>query len=125
MDDDARERTLDDDTIKYLEALLASIVAGAGAYAVTLFDFLFRARHFDAMLLPDTAHRDPTPAGARYLPPLTFLLLNQIFYFYVYPREERGPTRAVIEAMPGPIRHALDRIETSIRDPNLLAICSS
>jgi hypothetical protein len=85
MDDDARERTLDDDTIKYLEALLASIVAGAGAYAVTLFDFLFRARHFDAMLLPDTAHRDPTPAGARYLPPLTFLLLNQIFYFYVCP----------------------------------------
>lgn len=122
MDDDARERTLDDETIKYLEALLASIVAGAGAYAVTLFDFLFRARHFDAMLLPDTVHRDPKPTGPRYLPPLTFLLLNQIFYFYVYPRQERGPTRTVIEAMPGPIRNALDRIETSIRSPSLLAI---
>jgi hypothetical protein len=123
MDDDARDRrTADDDTLGWLEALLASVVYGAGAYALTVFEFLFRARRFDAVLLRDESDRRARPGPRRYVPPLGFLLLNQIFYFYVYPRQERGPTRAVIEAMPGPIRHALDRIETSIRDPNLLAI---
>src|SRR5215831_12175679 len=122
MSDDPRERHLDDETLRYLEALLSSIVYGAGSFVITLFDFLFRSRRFDAMLLGDAPPRPAMSGPRRYLPPLSFLLLNQIFYFYVYPRQERGPTRAVIEAMPGPIRHALDRIETSIRHPNLLAI---
>jgi hypothetical protein len=122
MSDDPRDRSLEDETLRYLEALLASIVYGAGAYASTIVDFLFRPARFDAAILPGPSGQHAPVDPRRYLPPLTFLLLNQIFYFYVYPRQERGPTRTVIEAMPGPIRQALDRIESSIREPNLLAI---
>jgi hypothetical protein len=59
MSDDPRERHLDDETLRYLEALLSSIVYGAGAFVITLFDILFRTRRFDAMLLAET----PQPAG--------------------------------------------------------------
>lgn len=61
-------------------------------------------------------------APTRYLGPLSVLLLNQVFYFAVYPRRERGPTRAVIEWMLEPILRALDRIESVVRDPNLMSV---
>jgi len=122
MSDDPRDRSPVDETLRYLEVLLASIVYGAGAYANTIVDFLFGPARFDAAILPGPSGQAAPIDPRRYLPPLTFLLLNQIFYFYVYPRQERGPTRTVIEAMPGPIRQALDRVESSIREPNLLAI---
>jgi hypothetical protein len=112
------------DPVSYLESALLAIVLAAGAYARTVFDFLFRASRFDAELLRGAAPDGPGDPGARgpYLRPLSFLLLNQIFYFYVYPRQERGPTRAVIEAMPGPILRALDRIEAALAEPNLTSI---
>jgi hypothetical protein len=122
MSDDPRERSIDDGTVRYLEAVLGSIVYGAGAYVNTLLDFLFRPGRFDAALLAEASERDAAPGRRRYLPPLSFLLLNQVFYFYVYPRRERGPTRALIEWMPAPIRFALDRIESSLRDPSLVPI---
>jgi hypothetical protein len=122
MSDDPRQSSLVDETLRYLEVVLASIVYGAGAYANTIVDFLFRPARFDAAILPGPSGQHAPVDPRRYLPPLTFLLLNQIFYFYVYPRQERGPTRTVIEAMPGPIRQALDRIESSVREPNLVAV---
>ena len=118
MRDTPKQPAFGDDPLRYLEAVLRSVVVGAGAYVVTIFDFLFRASRFDATLLsgpPDDTPEAPTP----YLGPLSFLLLNQVFYFSVYPRQERGPTRAVIEWMPAPILHTLDRIEGVVRDPNL------
>ena len=113
--------------IRTLEAALVAIVFGAGAYAITLFDFLFRARRFDQALLAansgEAPEADPgTEDGQRYSPPLSFLLLAQIFYFYVYPRRERGPTRALIESLPAPILHALDRLEQTLAEPNLVSI---
>jgi hypothetical protein len=120
MGDEPRERGANDDPLRYLEAVLASLVHGAAAWATTITDFLFRPRRFDAVLV-----RDPGAMGAgrpSYLRPLSFLLLNQVFYFWVYPRRERGPTHAVIEWMPAPILHSLDRIEHTLSDPNLGAI---
>lgn len=116
MSDQDRARGGDDDPLRYLEALLASIVSGAAAYVTTIVEFLFRPARFDATLPPDADGR------ARYVRPLSFLLLSQILYFSVYPRRERGPTRALIEWMPAPILHTLDRIERTLRDPNLGSI---
>ena len=111
----------DDDPLRYLEALLRAIVFGAAAFATTVCDFLLRPDRFDRALLHDRGGEPPEMAPP-YLRPLSFLLLNQVFYFAVYPRRERGPTRAVIDWMPAPILHALDRIEGVVREPDLVSV---
>ena len=66
VSDEERAPTAPADPIRFLESALRAIVFGAGAYALTVFDFLFRPRTFDAELLGPGA-----PPGARrpYLRP--------------------------------------------------------
>ncbi len=107
------------DPVRFLESALRAVVFGAGAYALTAFDFLFRPRVFDPELMAPAA---PSGAPRPYLKPLSFLLVNLVFYFLVYPRRERGPTRFLIDASPAPISRALDRIEATLAQPDLASI---
>jgi hypothetical protein len=119
VSEEQRGTTAAADPIRFLESALRAIVFGAGAYARTLFDFLFRPRAFDAEILGTGA---PPAARRPYLRPLSYLLINLIFYFYVYPRREQGPTRFLIDASPAPISRALDRIEATLAQPDLPSI---
>jgi hypothetical protein len=56
----------------------------------------------------------PSPEERLQLGPLSYLLVNLVLYFLVYPRREQGPTRALIAAAPLPIANALDRIEATL-----------
>jgi hypothetical protein len=103
------------DWTRFLESLLRALVFAAGAWAWTLYAFLFRPRTFDAAVLD----RERTPDERFQLGPLSFLLVNLVLYFYVYPRREQGPTQALIAAAPLPISRALDRIETTLGKPDL------
>lgn len=102
---------------EWIESVLRAIVYAAGDYLQTLRDFLLRRREFDAAVVASE-----TSAVSGRLGPLTFLLINLIVYFYVYPRREAGPTRAVIDAAPAPIARTLDRIETILARPDLPSV---
>lgn len=102
---------------EWIESVLRAIVYAAGDYLQTLRDFLLRRREFDAAIIASD-----TSAVSGRLGPLTFLLLNLILYFYVYPRREAGPTRAIIDAAPLPIAHTLDRIEATLAKPDLPSV---
>jgi hypothetical protein len=119
VSEDAEATTAGADPIRFLESALRAIVYAAGRYALTLFDFLFRPQAFDADIL---APEGAVGARLRYLPPLSFLLIDLIFYFTVYPRRERGPTRLLIDVSPAPIARALDRIEATLARPDLTSI---
>lgn len=115
----------DDDTTtaaaewtRFLESLLRALVFTAGVWAWTLWAFLFRPRAFDAAVLDP----EPDPAARVRLGPLSFLLVNLVLYFYVYPRREQGPTQALIAAAPAPISRALDRIESTLGKPDLWSL---
>lgn len=92
------------------EALLRAIVFAAASWARTLYGFLFRPRAFDAAVLDPL----PSPEERLQLGPLSYLLVNLVLYFLVYPRREQGPTQALIAAAPLPIANALDRIEATL-----------
>jgi hypothetical protein len=99
---------------EWIESILRAIVWAAGDYLQTLRDFLLRRPAFDAAVVgAETAH-----VSGR-LGPLTYLLINLILYFFVYPRREQGPTRAIIDAAPAPIANALDRVEAILARPDL------
>lgn len=112
-DDDATAAAAD--WTRFLESLLRGLVFAAGAWAWTFWTFVFRPRRFDAAVLDE---RDG-PVGRFHLGPLSFLLVNLVLYFWVYPRREQGPTRAVIAAAPAPLSRALDRIEAVVARPDL------
>jgi hypothetical protein len=98
------------ETTRFLESLLRAIVFAAGAWVRTLYGFLLRPRAFDAAVLDP----EPTPDERVQLGPLSFLLVNLVLYFLVYPRREQGPTQALIAVAPLPIANALDRIEVTL-----------
>lgn len=102
---------------EWIESVLRAIVYAAGDYLQTLLDFLLRRREFDAAIVGSE-----TSAVAGRLGPLTFLFVNLVLYFWVYPRREQGPTRAVIDAAPAPIAHTLDRIELTLAKPDPMSI---
>ena len=72
---------------EWIESVLRAIVYAAGDYLQTLRDFLLRRGEFDAAIVGSE-----TSSVAGRLGPLTFLFLNLILYFWVYPRREQGPT---------------------------------
>lgn len=102
---------------EWIESVLRTIVYAAGDYLQTLLDFLLRRRTFDAAIVGSERS-----AVAGRLGPLTFLFLNLVLYFWVYPRREHGPTRAIIDAAPAPIAHTLDRIEQTLAKPDPMSI---
>ena len=113
------------DLTGFLESMLRAIVAAAGSYGLTLFDFLFRPRVLDGEILGADAgptEESDRESGHPHLGPLSYLLISLMFYFYVYPRREEGPTRLLIDASPAPISRALDRIEATLARPDLPSV---